>query len=507
MIRSEKTLKFIQDAKSKYGDHFNYDKVVYGNNNKDKVIIICPKNHKFRQSPNNHLKKDKNDDGIIKKCPDCYNISKKYTQKEFLAKAKKEFPGLFDYSKAKYTGRKNKIIIICKKHDEEFECVVDSFLQGQSCWSCALESISHSEEKWLELAKNKHGDRFIYDKSKYTSYTSDIKIQCQEADHGEFITTPAQHVHNLNGGCDKCSKLKYTTEEWIQGAIEIHGDKYNYDKTIYDGVKNKLVVTCIKHNKDCNVRPYIHLRDIGGCSLCLTDTLRAKFGHTNEEFISKAIELYGNKFDYSKVKYINMFTKIIIRCIEHNYEFLRNPHEHLRRHGCKICMMCPKCGLFRTQGKYCGYCEPNSKLFYKTEEMRVVKFLKDSLPDNEFIHNKSVGKDCTEGNLFPDILFDCGFYNLIVEVDENQHRGASYKCDEQRMHDIIAKVMIPCIFIRYNPKDKKKNLKILLKKIKEYLAIEQDLYNDSKEDGDEYYMFRENVWDDFGFKVEYLFYD
>lgn len=38
------------------------------------------------------------------------------------------------------------------------------------------------------------------------------------------------------------------------------------------------------------------------------------------------------------------------------------------------------------------------------------------------------------------------FVTLIVEVDEHKHRGVDYKCDEQRMYDIIAKLGLPCIF-------------------------------------------------------------
>ena len=34
--------------------------------------------------------------------------------------------------------------------------------------------------------------------------------------------------------------------------------------------------------------------------------------------------------------------------------------------------------------------------------MAVVKLLKDNLP-HDFIHNKSVGLDCTDRHLFPDI--------------------------------------------------------------------------------------------------------
>ena len=122
--------------------------------------------------------------------------------------------------------------------------------------------------------------------------------------------------------------------------------------------------------------------------------------------------------------------------------------------------------------------------------MVVVNFLRDKLKDTEFIHNKSVSSDCTGTHLFPDIRFDCGHYNLIIEVDEHKHRGNNYKCDEQRMYNIIAKLGLPCIFIRYNPDNKKSNRGILLNKINQYLKLNLN----------------QQIWDDFGFKVEYLFY-
>ena len=59
------------------------------------------------------------------------------------------------------------------------------------------------------------------------------------------------------------------------------------------------------------------------------------------------------------------------------------------------------------------------------------------------------------------------------------------------MYNIIAKLGLPCIFIRYNPDSQSSNKYLLLKKIEEYLEL------DIKED---------YIWDDYGFKVEYLFY-
>ena len=57
---------------------------------------------------------------------------------------------------------------------------------------------------------------------------------------------------------------------------------------------------------------------------------------TTQEFIEKAIKVHGNKYDYSKVKYINNYTKVMIVCPKHG-NFWISPNHHLRYKGCKIC--------------------------------------------------------------------------------------------------------------------------------------------------------------------------
>lgn len=57
---------------------------------------------------------------------------------------------------------------------------------------------------------------------------------------------------------------------------------------------------------------------------------------TTDEFISKAIDKHNNRFDYSKVSYINMKNKVIIICKEHG-GFLQNPNNHLNGQGCFEC--------------------------------------------------------------------------------------------------------------------------------------------------------------------------
>ena len=57
---------------------------------------------------------------------------------------------------------------------------------------------------------------------------------------------------------------------------------------------------------------------------------------TVEEFIRRAREVHGNKYDYSKVEYVNNRTKVCIICPQFTENSGKHPFEHLRG-GCKQC--------------------------------------------------------------------------------------------------------------------------------------------------------------------------
>ena len=57
---------------------------------------------------------------------------------------------------------------------------------------------------------------------------------------------------------------------------------------------------------------------------------------TTEEFITKAREIHGDKYDYSKVEYVNARVKVTIICPEHR-SFDQIPDSHLRGAGCGKC--------------------------------------------------------------------------------------------------------------------------------------------------------------------------
>ena len=124
------------------------------------------------------------------------------------------------------------------------------------------------------------------------------------------------------------SKRK-TAQEFISEAKQIHGEKYSYDKVIYVNNHTKVCITCPEHG-DFWQFPQDHIKG-RGCSACAGVKKL-----TTEDFIKKAKDVHGNKFDYSKVVYKGNEEPVCIICPKHG-EFWQTPHAHLS--GCD----CPKC--------------------------------------------------------------------------------------------------------------------------------------------------------------------
>ena len=183
-----------------------------------------------------------------------------------------------------------------------------------------------TQEDFIERAKQVHGNKYDYSKIKYINFRTKVCIICPE--HGEFWQRPMHHL--FNHGCPKCSgKEKLTQENFIEKARKIHGDKYDYSKVNYIGNKTKVCIICPKHGEFWQ-RPNDHLNG-KGCSICA-----GKIKKTTEQFIEESKKNHGDKYDYSKVDYINGITKVCIICPEHG-EFWQTPNDHLDGHGCPKC--------------------------------------------------------------------------------------------------------------------------------------------------------------------------
>lgn len=130
--------------------------------------------------------------------------------------------------------------------------------------------------------------------------------------------------------------VKYTTESFISKAIEIHGNKYDYSKVEYKNANAKVTIICPIHGEfQQEPKAHIHLR--AGCPKCGA----IKMGHSKlveamANFEIKANLVHHNRYDYSKVNYINNSTNISIICPIHG-EFFQTPNNHLKGAGCPVC--------------------------------------------------------------------------------------------------------------------------------------------------------------------------
>ena len=181
-------------------------------------------------------------------------------------------------------------------------------------------------EEFIQKAKKVHGNKYDYSKVEYINSYTKVCIGCPE--HGEFWQTPNAHLRQQN--CPKCVGLyKPTTDEWIDKAREIHGNKYDYSKVNYINNHTKVCIICPEHGEFWQT-PSMHLKG-QGCPKCY-----GNITSDTEEFIEKARKVHGNKFDYSKVEYVNNHTKVCIICPEHG-EFWQKPNSHLGGNGCNKC--------------------------------------------------------------------------------------------------------------------------------------------------------------------------
>lgn len=334
MSKRLSTLEFTTRARIVHGDKYDYSRVEY-NSSHDKVCIICPEHGEFWQTPNDHLSG--------KGCRKCAAIAtscrNQSTTKKFIEKAKTIHGDKYDYSLTIYQGSHNKVCIICPKHGEFWQSATNH-LCGLGCEKCKNEKVrdlkSKGRDEFIREARVIHGDKYNYDEVIYKNNRSRLRIICPT--HGAFYQMAGNHLRGC--GCQKCAweyknaqKTK-STEDFIVEARKIHGNKFDYSKTIYVGANIKVCITCPIHG-DFEQTPSSHIHGTG-CPICSTIKASNQLRSSANEFIAKANIVHSFKYNYSQVEYVNAITNVCVICPEHG-AFYPTPNNHLRGSGCPIC--------------------------------------------------------------------------------------------------------------------------------------------------------------------------
>ena len=321
-----KTAEFIEKAIKIHGDRYDYSKVEYIKTSQ-KVIIICKDHGEFTLTPNKHLSRK---DGCKKCSRKIISNKQRSTTESFINKAKEIHGDKYDYSDVNYTNNNTLIKIICKIHGK-FSQTPNVHKRGNGCQKCG-NNYRYDTKEFIEKANEIHGDKYDYSKTDYKKNNEKVIIICKA--HGEFEQKPNNHL--TGNGCQKCkfeligNLKRKTKEDFIFKARENHGDKYDYSLVDYKKGNIKVKIICKIHGEFLQF-PSSHLNNCG-CNKCSGNYILSK-----EEFIIKAQEVHGNKFDYSNVNYINNSSIIEIECKKHGL-FLQNSYVHLKGHGCKKCV-------------------------------------------------------------------------------------------------------------------------------------------------------------------------
>lgn len=307
-------------------------------------------------------------------------------------------------------------------------------------------------EQFIKEAKTVHGDKYDYSKAVYTNNNDKICIICPE--HGEFWQKPKDHLKGR--GCPKCGRIRtnqskvLSTEEFIIRAKNKHGDKYNYNKTVYKSFKENVIVTCPIHG-DFEINPHNHISNGSGCPIC------AKFAKgptrlSTDEFINKAKIIHRDLYDYSNVEYIKSNEKVCIICPKHG-EFWMTPNKHL------IGQHCPKCA--QTKGEYFIYNLLNTiNIEFKTQY--IIRF-NNSLR-NYFKIDFAINKN---NKIY---LIE---YNGVQHYTPNEYFGGLLQFEKQQLRDSLLREFIKDNLDKYEllEIDYRYNKYTIIKKILNFLEV------------------------------------
>lgn len=215
-------------------------------------------------------------------------LSLEKRKEQFLLDAKNTHGTRYDYSYIEYKNALTKVTIICPEHGEFLQTPSTHINSKHGCPQCSyiaggIKNCKRTTADFIVAAKQVHGETYDYSMVDYVQSHSKVTIICPT--HGEFNQTPNNHLRGQ--GCPDCGKKysslirTYTTEEFIERAKVIHGDRYDYSNSIYVGHQSNIEIICKKHGSFFQQPSnHLHISAPTGCPICFSD-LGGLFGARN----------------------------------------------------------------------------------------------------------------------------------------------------------------------------------------------------------------------------------
>lgn len=211
-----------------------------------------------------------------------------------------------------------------------------------------------NEARFLHNARAKFGDRFDYSQIRYQQQKTPVTIVCP--DHGAFVQTPDRHLQS-ELGCPKCGVLGRAARkndigrEGFLKAFQIkHGERIEL-LSKYSKAREPIRCRCKVHGVEFDTTPDRLIQWKHCCPVCAREGASAAQTLSQQEFLKRARDKFGEQFDLSRTVYAGMDSKVVISCPIHG-EFKVTPVSFLyNTHGC------PKCGRL-----YVGHAENRIKM-------------------------------------------------------------------------------------------------------------------------------------------------
>lgn len=145
-----------------------------------------------------------------------------------------------------------------------------------------------------------------------------------------FNSTPTQS----NPGSWRGASQRWTAERFIAFARSVHGDRYDYSLVVYRNDDIHVVIICPQHGEFRQI-PGKHKAG-QGCRFCAATQRNYDRRLTLDDFLRRASEKHGERYDYQKVNITGVDSFCTITCRVHG-DFEQTPYKHLRGQGCPGC--------------------------------------------------------------------------------------------------------------------------------------------------------------------------
>lgn len=165
--------------------------------------------------------------------------------------------------------------------------------------------ISRTTEGFIEESIGVHGRKYDYSLSEYTGVRNPVKIICNI--HGVFEQSAGGHL--AGNGCQICGAKKaslassaskpMSKTKFIEKAVAIHGDKYDYSKFEYVNNTVPGLLKCNTCATEWIVRPGSHIGMRSGCPVCNKN----KTIYTEAYYRAKGIENHACKIYLLEIEF------------------------------------------------------------------------------------------------------------------------------------------------------------------------------------------------------------